>query len=97
MRIDKLLWFLRFARTRSLAQTLVAGGHLRLNGKRVERSHQQVRIGDVLTIPLAKGVRIVEVVALPLRRGPAAEAQGCYRVLDETRNIALAAANRNDA
>lgn len=97
MRIDKLLWFLRFAKTRSVAQAMAATGHIRINGKRIDRAHRKVAAGDILTIPLARGVRIIEVVALPERRGPAPEAQSCYRVLDEPRNFPIAAANRNDA
>ncbi|MFM2270939.1 MAG: hypothetical protein RL702_4 [Pseudomonadota bacterium] len=83
MRIDKALWFLRFAKTRGLAQAMVAQGHIRINGKRVERTAQPVAAGDVLVLPLPRGVVIVELVALPVRRGPAGEAQACYRVLDE--------------
>ncbi|MBC2670075.1 RNA-binding S4 domain-containing protein [Novosphingobium piscinae] len=82
MRLDKLLWFLRFARTRPLAQALVAAGHIRLNGRRVERSALAVRTGDILVLPLPAGVRVIEILALPGRRGPALEAQACYRVLD---------------
>jgi ribosome-associated heat shock protein Hsp15 len=92
MRIDKLLWFLRLARTRTVAQEMVEAGHIRLNGRRVERSHIKVSIGDVLVVPLSAGVRIMEIVSLPTRRGPAPEAQACYRPLDETRNIPIAAA-----
>lgn len=91
MRIDKLLWFLRFAKTRGTAQALVGAGHIRLNGRRIERAHQGVTPGDVLVLPLPIGVRVIEVLALPHRRGPASEAQTCYRVLDEARNNLLAA------
>jgi len=84
LRIDKLLWFLRFARSRSIAQAMALAGHVRLNGKRVDKAHQQVATGDVLTLPLPRGVLVIEVLALPNRRGPAPEAQSCYRVLDET-------------
>lgn len=82
MRIDKLLWFLRFAKTRGSAQALVGEGHIRLNGRRVERDAQRVAVGDVLVLPLPRGVTIIEVTALPARRGPPAEAQSCYRALD---------------
>lgn len=82
MRLDKLLWFLRFTKTRPLAQAMAEAGHLRLNGKRVERSAQPVGVGDVLVLPLPAGVRVVEILALPARRGPASEAQTCYRMLD---------------
>ena len=91
MRLDKLLWFLRFTKTRPLAQTLAEEGHIRLNGRRIERSSQVIRAGDVLVLPLAMGVRVVEVLALPTRRGPPAEAQACYRTLDGAAEISIAA------
>jgi ribosome-associated heat shock protein Hsp15 len=82
MRIDRLLCNLRFLRTRTMAADLVREGHLRRNGVRVARPSQTVAVGDVLTIPLGRHVRLIEVLALPERRGPAREAQGCYRALD---------------
>lgn len=91
MRIDKLLWYLRLTHSRPVAQTMAEDGHIRLNGRRVERSHIKVSVGDVLVIPIGAGVRVLELVALPSRRGPASEAQACYRVLDETGNSPIAA------
>lgn len=91
MRIDKLLWFLRFTKTRGIAQAMVGAGHIRLNGRRIERAHQGVGIGDVLVLPLPSGVRVVQVLALPERRGPTFEAQSCYRALDEAQPNPLAA------
>ena len=84
MRIDKLLWFIRFARSRSVAHDMAQGGHVRLNGKRLDKAHQSIAVGDIMTLPLARRVVVIEIIALPLRRGPASEAQSCYRVLDET-------------
>ncbi|MGH6746151.1 ribosome-associated heat shock protein Hsp15 [Novosphingobium sp. PhB57] len=97
MRIDKLLWFLRLTRTRPLAQALAEDGHIRLNSRRVERAHQKVAVGDVLTLPTAQGVQVIEILCLPERRGPAPEAQACYRVLDAGADVPIAAANRNEA
>ena len=91
MRIDKLLWFLRFARTRPLAQGLAETGYVRLNGRRVERSAQRVAVGDVLVLPLPAGVRVVKITGLPTRRGPASEAQQCYRTLDAAGSNCIAA------
>ena len=82
LRIDKLLWFLRFAGSRSLAQDWVGEGHIRLNGRRIERASTAVRCGDILVLPLRTGVRVITVTRLPTRRGPAEEARGCYEVLD---------------
>ena len=93
MRLDKLLWFLRLAKTRGAAQALVEAGHIRRNGQRVERCAQSVAVGDVLVLPLPRGVTVIELVALPARRGPPPEAQSCYRVLDERAANPIAAGN----
>jgi ribosome-associated heat shock protein Hsp15 len=82
MRIDKLLWFLRLAASRSFAQQWASAGHIRLNGRRIERSSTAVKPGDVLVLPMRTQVKVIEILALPARRGPAPEAQSCYRVLD---------------
>ncbi|MCC6927137.1 RNA-binding S4 domain-containing protein [Novosphingobium sp.] len=83
MRIDKLLWFLRLAASRSFAQQWVQAGHIRLNGRRVEKPGTAIKPGDVLTLPMRSRVKVIEIGELPGRRGPAGEAQACYRVLDE--------------
>lgn len=94
MRFDKLLWFLRLAKTRPIAQAIAEQGYARLNGRRVDRAHLKVACGDVLVIPLPSGVRVIEVVALPMRRGPPREAQACYRVLDDSGAFPIAAADQ---
>jgi ribosome-associated heat shock protein Hsp15 len=93
MRIDRLLWFLRLAPTRSKAQALTAQGHIRRNGRRVERPAQEVGVGDILVVPLPRGVTVIELLAVPARRGPAPEAQACYRVLDEPASMPIARGN----
>lgn len=85
MRIDRLLCQLRFVRTRGAAQRLVEEGHIRRNGERVLRPSRDVEVGDILTLPLGNRVRLIEVLALPERRGPPREAQDCYRELDPGR------------
>ena len=82
MRIDRLLHTLRFARSRTLAQRWIADGHLRRNGERVLRQDLDVAVGDVLTLPLRSKVLVIELLSLPARRGPPAEARACYRRLD---------------
>jgi ribosome-associated heat shock protein Hsp15 len=93
VRIDKLLWYLRLAKSRTIAQAMAEEGHIRLNARRVDRAHQKVGAGDVLTLPVGMGVRVIELVALPHRRGPAIEAQTCYRVLDGSGAFPIAAPN----
>ncbi|MFZ5745323.1 MAG: RNA-binding S4 domain-containing protein [Pseudomonadota bacterium] len=95
MRIDKLLWFLRLAPSRTLAHDWVAEGHFRLNGRRIEKPSVAVGVGDVLTVPARSGVRVIELVAVPARRGPPPEAIACYRTLDERAANPIAAGNNN--
>ncbi len=78
MRADKWLWHARFFKTRSLSRALITGGHLRINGDKVSKPAQALQIGDVLTFPQAKEIRVIKVLALSERRGPAPEAQTLY-------------------
>lgn len=78
VRADKWLWRARFFKTRSLAAEAVGRG-LRVNGRRTDRPGATVRAGDVLTFAQAGRVRVIEVVDLGERRGPAPEAQALYR------------------
>ncbi len=78
MRLDKFLWFIRLAKSRGLAQDVAASGHLRIDGRVIDRAHATVKVGDVLSFPLHGRVRVIRIQALPVRRGPAAEAQACY-------------------
>ena len=81
LRIDKWLWHIRLAKTRTLAQRLVIGGHVRLNRVPVRQPSQVVRPGDVLTVAAFGRVRVLRVLALGERRGPAEEARTLYEEL----------------
>lgn len=81
LRLDKWLWYARFFKTRSLAAKACAAHRLRINGDVVSKSHAVVKPGDVLTFPLRADIRIIEVLALGRRRGPAPEAQALYNDL----------------
>jgi ribosome-associated heat shock protein Hsp15 len=83
MRLDLALVRLRFVKTRSLARALVEQGHVRINGQRSGHPSHAVKPGDVLTLPRGSTVLVAEILALPERRGPPAEAQSCYRTLDQ--------------
>ena len=74
-RIDKWLFFARFARSRSLAQKLVEAGHVRRNRDKLTAASDLVRPGDVLTLALGTSVVVVRVIAVGSRRGPPAEAR----------------------
>lgn len=81
-RIDRFLWFARLSANRSAAQALAERGIVRLNGRRVERAHAPVRRGDLLTLPLGDAVRVIRILELPARRGPAPEARTLYETIE---------------
>lgn len=78
IRIDKWLWFARFFKTRTLAADVVTGGHVRLNRHPIRKASQAVGAGDVITFPQGPHIRVIEIVAISDRRGPAPEAQALY-------------------
>ena len=77
-RLDKWLWCARFLRQRADCARLVAGGMVRVNRQPTDKPHARLRPGDVLTLPLGQQVRVVRVLALAERRGPASEAALLY-------------------
>jgi ribosome-associated heat shock protein Hsp15 len=81
VRIDRFLFFIRLLKSRSLAQGVVEAGHVRVDGRRVEKSSEEVRVGSIVALPLRGRVRILRVLSLPQRRGPPAEARACYEEL----------------
>ena len=82
LRMDKWLWYTRFFKSRTLAGTFCGSAKLRLNGQVIRKSNQTLKPDDVLTFPLNNYVRVIKVVTLGTRRGPALEAQGLYEDLD---------------
>ena len=78
MRLDLWLFFARLFKSRSLAQTVIAAGRVRLNGRVALKPAQTVAVGDELILPAGKRWRRVTVLALAERRGPACEAQTLY-------------------
>lgn len=80
-RLDKWLWCARFFKSRTLAHALLAAGRLRLSGTVVTKAHQKVKVDDILTFPQGPHVRVVKVLSLATRRGPAPVAQALYEDL----------------
>lgn len=85
LRLDKWLWYARFFKTRSLASRVCNSGKLRIGGEIVSKAHQKVRPGDVLTFPQGRHIRVIRIVGLGRRRGPATEARLLYEDLKPPR------------
>ena len=73
---------LRFVKSRGRAQKLIEQGLIRVDGERCTRPDARIDVGQVLTLPLPAGIRVVRLITLPVRRGPAAEARACYEVVN---------------
>ena len=82
LRLDKWLWFARFFKSRSLAAAICTGGRVRVNRQPIAKAHYAIRPGDVLTFPQGRTIRVIRVMALGVRRGPAGEAAALYEDLE---------------
>ena len=86
LRIDVWLWRARFFKTRTLAASHVRSRGLRLshNGltRRIDKPGTAVTPGDVVTLARGAHITSLEILDLGTRRGPPAEAQALYRLLE---------------
>jgi ribosome-associated heat shock protein Hsp15 len=80
-RIDRWLWHARLVRTRGAAAALAGSGYVRVNGVRIGAAGRMVRAGDVITVALDRGVRVVKVMGFVERRGPAGSTAALYQDL----------------
>lgn len=80
LRLDKWLWAARFYKTRKLAQEMIDGGKVSINGKRCKSSHS-VNIGDEIIVQAGFDKRTIIVKNLSDKRGSATQAATLF---DET-------------
>jgi len=78
IRLDKWLWFARFFKTRTLSAKCVSGGHVRVNSTKVSKPSAMIGAGDTLTFAQGDRVRVVRLLNVGKRRGPAPEAQALF-------------------
>ena len=77
LRIDRWLYYCRFFKTRTLATAAVTGAHVRLNSERALPG-SPVTCGDRIDLVCERLPYSLEVIAIPSRRGPSAEARTHY-------------------
>ncbi len=82
-RLDKFLWCARFASQRERCAALAAEGVVRINREPTDKPHAKVRVGDVLTLRLGNGVRVIRVLRLSERRGSSSVAHTLYEEVPE--------------
>jgi ribosome-associated heat shock protein Hsp15 len=77
VRLDKWLWAARFFKTRATARQAIEGGKVRLNGERTKPA-KEVKVGDLLVIPIGACEWVITVARLSDQRGPATLARTLY-------------------
>jgi ribosome-associated heat shock protein Hsp15 len=78
-RLDKFLFYARFCKTRAVAVALIEKVSVRINGQATEKPHAHLRVGDILTLPLPRGIVVVQVTAFAKRRENATQAALLYQ------------------
>lgn len=85
-RIDVWLFRARFAKTRAAAARLVSEGGVRLlrdgSSRVLDKASAEIAVDDVVLLPFRGAMKVVRVVGLGERRGPAPEARLLYSELD---------------
>lgn len=77
LRIDRWLFYCRFFKTRVKSTEAVTGGHVKISGSRATPG-DRVRVGDQVELVRERLPYSLQVIAIPKRRGPAAESRLCY-------------------
>ncbi len=67
LRVDKYVWFVRLAKTRSVASDEIAKGRVKLNGESVKPA-REVKVGDVINVHRNTAVFSYKVLQLLDRR-----------------------------
>lgn len=91
-RIDKWLWFARLAKSRTLAADLVTSGRIRINRVKAAKPSAPVKPGDVITSSIRGRIKVVRIVDVGHRRGPAKEAVGLYDDLTPPQDVPMSQA-----
>ena len=87
-RIDKWLYFTRFAKTRTTAQELIEGGHVAVNDEKVLKCSRDIKTGDELEILRGTMRFFVRVTGFVEKRVGAPVAQTLYEQTKEPENLA---------
>ncbi len=81
MRIDRFFVCVRLVKSRAIAKKVIESGHVRIDGRRVGKASEDVKVGSTIGLALYDEIRVLRILRLPKRRGPPAEAQACYEEL----------------
>ena len=87
LRLDKWLWHARFIKSRSKSTKFCQTSKIRVNGSIISKAHYLVKPNDVLVFSIGNNIRIIKILNIGLRRGPAPEAQGLYEDISPPKSL----------
>ncbi len=87
LRLDKWLWYARFMKSRSKATKFCQSSRFCVNSLIVAKAHFLIKKNDVLTFSIDNNIKIIKILNLGVRRGPAPEAQALYEDLSPSISI----------
>ncbi len=74
IRLDQLLYYLRFFKTRGIAANAIEKGTCKVNSFLVKKKNKVINVGDIVDIKNEKVTKQIKILKIPLRRGPFKEA-----------------------
>ncbi len=96
-RLDQWLWHARFFKTRTLATALCRKSKIRVDGAVQNKAAALITPGQVLTFPKAGKIRVIKVLGLSTRRGPALAVATLYEDLTPPQEKIRTSRSRNAA
>ncbi|MBL1406802.1 MAG: RNA-binding protein [Hyphomicrobiales bacterium] len=87
IRLDKWLWYARQVKTRTLAQKMISGGRVRINGEKTTSSKKLVGAQDILTVTLPRDIKILKINSCGTKRGSFNIAQLLYEDLSPEKEL----------
>jgi len=87
IRIDQLLFYLRFYKSRSIAIKEIEKGACKINGNVIRKKNKLIYLNDIIEIKKKSGFKKIKINLLPLKRGPYKEAIQHYNDLTPYQKI----------
>lgn len=70
IRIDQLLFYLRFYKSRNIAIKEIEKGVCKINENVIRKRNKLVHINDIIKIKKKLNFKVIKIISLPLKRGP---------------------------
>lgn len=70
IRIDQLLFYLRFFKSRNIAIKEIERGVCKINKNVIRKKNKLVHINDIIEIKKKFDFKVIKIISLPLKRGP---------------------------